>query len=99
MWRVVVSGGIWRFIWTRGARGRLDTTRCRGLHKFRRLRVRRRPATRQKRICAKAQRHVKQKLKTTGREAERANRRLDALKQGHQRLAQLSYQDLVDTEV
>jgi site-specific DNA recombinase len=51
------------------------------------------------RIRAKVQHYVEQKLKTARGEAERANRRLDALKQEQQRLLQLSYQDLVDTDV
>jgi site-specific DNA recombinase len=53
----------------------------------------------QERIRAKVHRYADQKLMVARREAERADRRLDALKQEQQRLLQLSYQDLVDTDV
>ena len=53
----------------------------------------------QERIRAKVRRYTEQKLKAAKAEAERANRRLDTLKQEQQRLLQLSYQDLVDTDV
>jgi site-specific DNA recombinase len=53
----------------------------------------------QDRVRAKVHDYAARKLKTARAEAERANRRLDALKHEQQRLLQLSYQDLVDTEV
>jgi site-specific DNA recombinase len=53
----------------------------------------------QERIRARVHHYAEQKLKAARHEAERASRRLDALKQEQQRLLQLSYQDLVDTDV
>jgi site-specific DNA recombinase len=53
----------------------------------------------QDRIRARVHHYAEQKLQAARREAERASRRLDALKQEQQRLLQLSYQDLVDTDV
>lgn len=53
----------------------------------------------QERIRARVHHHAAQKLTAARHEAERANRRLGELKQEQQRLLQLSYQDLVDTEV
>jgi site-specific DNA recombinase len=51
------------------------------------------------RVRAAVREHAELKLKTAQREAERAQRRLAALKQEQQRLLQLSYRDLVDEEV
>jgi site-specific DNA recombinase len=53
----------------------------------------------QERIRAKVHAYAERKLKIARKEAERASRRLEALKQEQQRLLQLHYQELVDTDV
>jgi site-specific DNA recombinase len=50
-------------------------------------------------VRAAVRRYADVKLKAATREAERAGRRLEALKQEQQRLLQLSYRDLVDEDV
>ena len=51
------------------------------------------------RVRAAVRGYADSKLRTAQRESERAQRRLEALKQEQQRLLQLSYRDLVDDEV
>ncbi len=51
------------------------------------------------RVRAAVQGYAEIKLRTAEREADRATRRLEALKQEQQRLLQLSYRDLVDEDV
>ncbi len=53
----------------------------------------------QQRIRDSVARYAERKLRTAKRESERAERRVEALKQEQQRLLQLSYRDLVDEDV